>query len=262
MDVGSRALQDDFTFKDFLQIISVFCNSPNHQEQALQQLYAGINQASRDSVTTYLEKIQNIAEDAYGLPTSWTINQASLVLQKVVTGSRSQELSQLTSSFVITKPFNFNLFRDVVIQYQMRLPSQPPAVNTISTLKCFKCQGQHMVKVCTVVCCLRCAGPHKASQCKIPQDNLTCNKCSLSNHNTAGHVEFRRKREPQVEEVAVYSITSDATSFMDGAVSINNGGKDSFVNSKLLVNTGALLPSGIAISEEFFYKRWGGTVDR
>ena len=74
MDVGSRALQDDFTFKGFLQIISVFCNSPNHQEQALQQLYVGINQASGDSVTTHLEKIRNIAEDAYRLATSWTIN--------------------------------------------------------------------------------------------------------------------------------------------------------------------------------------------
>ena len=45
---------------------------------------------------------------------------------------------------------------------------------------------------------------------------------------------------------------------MDGAVSTNNGGKDSFVYSKLLVDTGALLPSGIAISEEFFVHRMGG----
>ena len=76
MDVGSRAEKEDFKFQDFLQILSVLCNSPNHQEQALQQLYAGINQASGDSVTVYLEKIRSIAEDAYGLATRWTVNQA------------------------------------------------------------------------------------------------------------------------------------------------------------------------------------------
>ena len=164
MDVGSRAKREDFKFQDFLQILSVLCNSPNHQEQALQQLYAGINQASGDSITIYLEKIRSIAEDAYGLATRWTVNQASLVLQKVVNGLRSKDLAQLTSSFVITLPFNYNLFQDVVVQYEMRLPSHPPAVHTINALKCFKCQEQHLVKDCTVICCIQCAGRHKASQ--------------------------------------------------------------------------------------------------
>ena len=56
----------------------------------------------------------------------------------------------------------------------------------------------------------------------------------------------------------MYACFSAGTSFVDGAVSINDGGKDSFVNSKLLVHTGALLPSGIAISEEFFFQKMGG----
>ena len=47
---------------------------------------------------------------------------------------------------------------------------------------------------------------------------------------------------------------------MDGAVSINNEGKDSFINSKLLVDTEVLLPSGIAISEAFFFQKMGGNV--
>ena len=108
MDVGSRAEKEDFKFQDFLQIICVISNSPNHQEQALQQLYAGINQASGDSVTIYLEKIRSVAEDAYGLATTWTVNQALLVLQKVTSGLRSKDLAQLTSLFVITVPFNYN----------------------------------------------------------------------------------------------------------------------------------------------------------
>ena len=80
LDVGSRAVKDEFTFQEFLQIISVLCNSPNHQKQALQQLYSGINQSSGDSIPVYLEKIRSIVEDAYGLATRWTLNQASLVI--------------------------------------------------------------------------------------------------------------------------------------------------------------------------------------
>ena len=258
MDVGSRAEKEDFKFQDFLQILSVLCNSPNHQEQALQQLYAGINQASGDSVTVYLEKIRSAAEDAYGLATRWTVNQASLVLQKVVSGLRSKDLAQLTSSFVINLPFNYNLFRDVVVQYEMRLLSHPPAVHAITALKCFKCHGQHLVKDCTIIRCLRCSGQHKASQCKVPQEKLNCNKCSLSNHTTSTHIEFPRRNAPRagdVDEVGVYTCFSAGTSFVDGAyLSVME------VNSKLLVDTGALLPSGIAISEEFFFQGMGGNV--
>ena len=143
MDVGSRASKDEFTFQEFLLILSVLCNSPNHQEQALQQLYSGINQASEDSVTVYLEKIRSVSEDAYGLATSWTVNQASLVLQKVVSGLRSKDLAQLTSSYVINLPFNFNSLRDCVVQYETRVPSHPLAIQAlaINTLRCFKCNG-------------------------------------------------------------------------------------------------------------------------
>ena len=259
MDVGSRAEKVDF--EDFLQILCVLSNSPNHQEQALQQLYAGINQASADSITIYLEKIRSVAECAYGLATTWTVNQASLVLQKIVSGLKSRDLAQLTSSFVITLPFNYNKFRDVVTQFEMRLPSHPPAVHAINALRCYKCQGPHLVKECTVVSCFKCSGPHKTTQCKVPQNKLNCTKCSLSNRTTAAPREFPGKTTPRAgngEEVGVYTCFSAGTSFVDGAVSISNGGKDSFVNSKLLVDTGALLPSRIAISEEFFFPWDGG----
>ena len=95
MDIGSRAAKDEFTYQEFLQIISVMCNSPNHQEQALQKLYSGISQINGDSVTVYLEKVRNVAEDAYGLATRWAINQAFPVLQKVVSGLRNKDLAQL-----------------------------------------------------------------------------------------------------------------------------------------------------------------------
>ena len=51
---------------------------------------------------------------------------------------------------------------------------------------------------------------------------------------------------------------TSGTSFVGGAVAIDNGGKISYVNNKLLVDTGALLPSSIAISETFFFQTMGG----
>ena len=61
----------------------------------------------------------------------------------------------------------------------------------------------------------------------------------MSNHTTAGHREFPGKSAPRAEngeEVGVFTCYSAGTSFVDGAVSINNGGKNFFVNSKLLVD--------------------------
>ena len=83
----------------------------------------------------------------------------------------------------------------------------------------------------------------------------------MSNHTTDAYREFPGKSAPRAgngEEVGVYTCFSTSTSFVDGAVSINNGGKNSFVNSKLLVDTGALMPSGIAILEDFFFQGMGG----
>ena len=93
MDIGSKAQKEEFLYQELLQIICVLANLPNHQELALQQLYAGIKQASADSVTVFLEKIRNLAEDSYGLASTWTVNQTSTVIQKVVGGLRNKDLA-------------------------------------------------------------------------------------------------------------------------------------------------------------------------
>ena len=109
--------------------------------------------------------------------------------------------------------------------------------------------------------CFRCAGQHKTVNCKVPKNKLNCNKCSLRNHTSEAHRELPGRSAPRVdagEEVGVFTCYSSATSFVDGGISLKNGGKPFFVNSKLLVDTGALMPSGIAISEDFFLQGMGG----
>ena len=83
----------------------------------------------------------------------------------------------------------------------------------------------------------------------------------MANHTTEGHRDLPGRSAPRVaaeEEVGAFTCYNNGTSFVDGAVSLKNGGKNFFVNSKLLVDTGALMPSGIAISEEFYFQGMGG----
>ena len=243
-------------------MICTLTNAPNHQESALKQLYAGIKQANADSVTVFLEKVRNISKDAYGLASTWSMNQTSTVIQKVVGGLRNKDLTQFTSSIVISLPFNYNTFRDVICQFELRLPSPPPAVHAIGAIKCFKCGAGHLASECSVVSCFKCAGMHKTINCKVPKNKLHCSKCQMANHTTEGHRDLPGRSAPRAtagEEVGVFTCYNTGTSFVDGAVSLKNGGKNLFVNSKLLVNTGTLLSSGIAISEEFYFQGMGGT---
>ena len=245
MNIGEKAQKEEFRFQELLQIICILANLPNHQELALQQLYAGIKQASTDSVTVFLEKIRNLAEDNYGLASTWTVNQTSTVIQKVVGGLRNKDLAQLTSSIVITLPFDFNNFRDIITQFELRLPSPPPAVHAISAIRCYKCSGPHLAWDCSTVSCFKCAGTHKTVMCKVPKNKLHCSRCNMSNHTTEGHRDLPGRSAQRVEtgeEVGVFTCYNTGTSFVDGAVSINDGGKNFFVNSKLLVDTGVLMP--------------------
>ena len=116
-----------------------------------------------------------------------------------------------------------------------------------------------------VVSCFKCSGMHKTVNCKIPKNKLHCSKCQMQNHTTEAHRELPGRSAPRVEageEVGVFTCYNTGTSFVDGGISLKNGGKTFFVNSKLLVDTGALMPSGIAISEDFYFQGMGGDVSR
>ena len=172
LNIGEKAQKEEFLYQELLQVICTLTNAPNHQELSLKQLYAGIKQANADYVTVFLEKVRNISEYAYGLASTRTMNQTSTVIQKVVGGLRSKDLAQLTSSVVISLPFNFNNFRDIICQFELQLPSPPPAVHAIGAIKCFKCGGAQLASECSVVSCFKCAGMHKTVMCKVPKNKL------------------------------------------------------------------------------------------
>ena len=54
----------------------------------------------------------------------------------------------------------------------------------------------------------------------------------------------------------------EATSFLEGAKSMDMEctGRN-FIFTKILIDTGALIPTGVAISEQFFIDNLGGTSE-
>ena len=173
-------------------------------------------------------RVRSISEDTYGLSSMWTMHQTSTMLQRVVGGLRNKDLAQLTSSIIIVLPFNFNIFRDTICQFESRLPSPSPVVHAIDVLQCWKCGDAHLQRECAVVSCFKCSGMHKTVNCKIPKNKLHCNKCSLKNHTTEAHRELPGRSSPRAdvgEEVGVFTCYSSATSFVDGGISLKNEGK-------------------------------------
>ena len=59
----------------------------------------------------------------------------------------------------------------------------------------------------------------------------------------------------------MFTCSEQATLFVEGALSIENTGNKFIFCSKILVDTGALVPSGIAVSENFFVEHLGALED-
>ena len=123
---------------------------------------------------------------------------------------------------------------------------------------CWKCGKEHLLKDCRAIVCRFCGESHKHSECTRNGERTFCNICKSKFHNQAGHFRFapdaKKFRRPDINVI-------EATLFLEGAVSMDmdNTGEN-FINTKLLVDTGALIPSGVAISEQFFIDSLGGEV--
>ena len=72
-----------------------------------------------------------------------------------------------------------------------------------------------------------------------------------------------RKQGKEEQDNGVYTCFSTTTSFMDGAVSVGHAGTNSFIDCpRILIDTGALVPFGIAISEQFFCQHLRGNLNK
>jgi len=279
MGIGERAGSEDFKFTDLLRIICILYGSPSHSEVALQSIYSGVAQAQNESIPVYLERIRCLGEDGFGPAVRWTLNNALKIVQTVISGLRSKPLSQLVAGYMISIPFQFHMFQDTVLQFHTRIPSQHPLANSNQVnvldnerpIRCFRCDGGHYVKECPIKMCRKCSGQHDVRECNMPKEKLVCTKCSIRGHTTKAHYGPVTKKvstnilEPAEVSSSVFTCSpgNAATSFLDGTVNIGQTGNSSFVYCpRILIDTGALVPSGIAISDVFFKDHLGGDISR
>ena len=114
---------------NLLQLITTMVHSPISQDQAMLDIYKGFNQTSTESVQSILQKWRDFAEDAWGPSSGWTMSQASLLLKKICEGFNSTELARLTSSIVITVPFQWTTLCNSILQFQQRVKNIHPQQN-------------------------------------------------------------------------------------------------------------------------------------
>ena len=151
LGVGTEARAETYSFLKLLQLITTIVHSPVSRDEAMLQIYKGLNQTSTESVQAFLQRYRDVAEDAWGPSSGWTISQASLFLKKICEGFTSTELAKLTQSIVVNLPFQWATLCDSVVQFQQRVLSLNPQqnVNAIQEKEaksptCFKCGNAHL----------------------------------------------------------------------------------------------------------------------
>ena len=102
---------------------------------------------------------------------------------------------------------------------------------------------------------------HKNNVCSLSGQPTFWNQCQSKFHNTLGHFcHFPSKKTPRNPDINLNN-SIEATSFVDGAISMDFKGTN-FIDSKLLIDIGALIPSGISVSEQFFIESLGGDFNK
>ena len=101
--------------------------------------------------------------------------------------------------------------------------------------------------------------------CSVDIRNVDCSKngqatyckvCKSKYHNVEGHYKhFPSSKTPRKSDINM----NEATSFVEGAISMDmECTGTNFINALLLIDKGALIPSGVVISEQFFINNLGG----
>jgi len=77
LDVGNEAQKDSYSYLSLLQPITTVVQSPVSKDEAMMNIYKGFHQASSESVQSYLQRVCDAAEEAYGPSSGWTMSSIS-----------------------------------------------------------------------------------------------------------------------------------------------------------------------------------------
>ena len=129
LDAGVQAKQEMYTYYSLLQLITTLVHAPDSQDQAMMSIYQRMKQNRSESVQGFLHKWRELGEHAWGPSSNWSMNQSSLLVQKVCQGMISSELSKMTSTIVVTLPLQWNFLVDSILQFQQPVQAQQPPQN-------------------------------------------------------------------------------------------------------------------------------------
>ena len=133
LDLGDKAKDNAYSYLNLLQLITTVVHSPNARDDATMQIYKGLRQNNGESVQGFLQRMRDVAEEAFGPSSTWSMSQASLLLKKICDGLHSSDLAKLTASIVIVLPFQWNSLCDSVLQFsqRVRVNNPEPVVNAV-----------------------------------------------------------------------------------------------------------------------------------
>jgi len=261
MGLAEEMTKEEYTWVHLLQNVCMLENSPNHKETAIRNIYAGMNQISTENMSTFLERVRQTGEDAFGLCSSWSNSNASTILGVIINGVRNKQVLSMIATYIITMPVNFSKIKQHLVEFENRAPKTPKT--EIHAINANPNAGPRQLV------CYRCSGEHIAKNCKISYNNVKCTKCNKNGHSTKNHhllmkmLNNIQEEKPEAgKESGVYLCQPEATSFITGEINVENTGDKFVVCPKILIDTGALVPSGIAVSKDFFVNHLGGELSR
>ena len=189
LNAGIEAKKESYSYFSLLQLITTLVHAPDSQDQAMMSIFKGMKQNSSETIQAFLQRWRDLGEDAYGASSNWTMNQSSLLVQKICQGMLSSDLSKMTSTIVVTMPFQLNSLVDSILQFHQRVQAQQPpqGVHAIQQREskppvCYKCGGNHMLRDCKVLFCKYCGGPHRNNMCSLNGQPTFCTKCQSKFH--------------------------------------------------------------------------------
>ena len=292
---GMDSTAEDYTFVHLIKTLGAIYSSVNHAVLAQQELGRGLKQDVQESIVTFLERVQETFQQAYGPAGCWTAHHRANLVEQVVTGVYNKRVSELVATYTIPTPFSFVSFRDVVVQYAQRIQHITPNKLEVNVVEgaCFSCgKTGHIARECSQrqggrmkrepPVCFRCnVSGHLAPKCKARE--VYCTTCKSSRHVTAACFTRRAPKttaatagsRPDRINTAYQEVegeTGGSISHVSGRVtgsafalanvSTSASGMNNFSKTvNVLVDTGNLLSIGLCVSEDFFVSLGGNVGD-
>ena len=107
-------MEDTYDFVSLVKTLGAMYQSVNHAVVAQNELGKGMRQGGQEFIICFLERVQEVFNQAYGPQAGWSAFHRTKLLEAVVKGVSNKRLADLIATYQIPVPFSFIHFRDIV----------------------------------------------------------------------------------------------------------------------------------------------------